>query len=200
MPGDAIFEKVKQTKDRVYLLYFPSGPRYFFFWMQDNDAEQDEENVKKFNDLVNSGYGSEVSSEPPSRPYTAPTTQSVRPQAARPNAQPAPASRGTEESKAQQQQFMDMLQASLQAQQKPDVPSLTNIFTQENVLKLIQDPEVRQKLIECLPEGQQTEENLQENLCSPQFKSALESLSYAIAMKALDVPKELKDIQGKKKD
>ena len=79
MPGDSIFEKVKQTKDRVYLLYFPQGPRYFFFWMQNSDAEQDEENAKKFNDLVNSGYGSEVSSEPPSRPYTAPTTQTVRP-------------------------------------------------------------------------------------------------------------------------
>ena len=72
-PGEANLQKVKQSKDRVYLLYFPGGPRYFFFWMQDSDAETDEENVKKFNDAV-SGGSSATSSEPPSRPYTAPAT------------------------------------------------------------------------------------------------------------------------------
>lgn len=38
-PGDAKFEKVKQTKDRVYLLEFASTKQRFFYWMQEDDRE-----------------------------------------------------------------------------------------------------------------------------------------------------------------
>ena len=33
-PGDAKFEKVKQTTDRVYLLEYPATQQRYFFWMQ----------------------------------------------------------------------------------------------------------------------------------------------------------------------
>ena len=38
-PGDAKFEKVKQSKDRVYLLEFSSTRQRFFYWMQEDDKE-----------------------------------------------------------------------------------------------------------------------------------------------------------------
>ena len=42
-PGDAKFEKVKQSKDRVYLLEFVSTQQRFFYWMQEEDKEKDAE-------------------------------------------------------------------------------------------------------------------------------------------------------------
>ena len=49
------------------------------------------------------------------------------------------------------------------------MPSLSNVFTQENIKKLLEDPEIRQQLLPELPSGQQHDENLLENLVSPQF-------------------------------
>ena len=46
-PGDAKFEKVKQTADRVYMLEFSANSRRIFFWMQEPDKTADEENAKK---------------------------------------------------------------------------------------------------------------------------------------------------------
>ena len=42
-PGDAKFEKVKQSKDRVYLLEFSSTHQRYFYWMQESDKEKDQE-------------------------------------------------------------------------------------------------------------------------------------------------------------
>ena len=49
-PGEVKFEKVKQSKDRVYLLEFTSTQQRHFYWMQDPDDSKDEENVKKLVD------------------------------------------------------------------------------------------------------------------------------------------------------
>ena len=46
------------------------------------------------------------------------------------------------------------------------MPSLSNIFTQENISKLLQDEEVKKDLIPELPDGQKSEEYLQDNLSS----------------------------------
>jgi hypothetical protein len=52
-PGDCKFEKVKQSKDRVYLLEFATTQRRLFFWMQDEDTEKDAENAKKIHNTLN---------------------------------------------------------------------------------------------------------------------------------------------------
>ena len=44
-PGDCKFEKVKQSKDRVYLLEFTSTQQRHFYWMQEDDKEKDTENA-----------------------------------------------------------------------------------------------------------------------------------------------------------
>jgi hypothetical protein len=52
-PGDAKFEKVKQSKDRVYLLEFMSTQQRFFYWMQGEDNTSDEENARKLHCHLN---------------------------------------------------------------------------------------------------------------------------------------------------
>lgn len=52
-PGDAKFEKVKQTKDRVYLLEFSSTKQRFFYWMQEEEKENDAENCRKVHCHIN---------------------------------------------------------------------------------------------------------------------------------------------------
>jgi hypothetical protein len=46
---------------------------------------------------------------------------------------------------------------------------------------ILNDPAVRQRLIDLLPEHQRTEEDLRQNLRSPQVQQALQSLSAAIS-------------------
>mmetsp|Transcript_30636 Transcript_30636/g.22707 ORF Transcript_30636/g.22707 Transcript_30636/m.22707 type:complete len:100 (+) Transcript_30636:182-481(+) len=53
-PDDVKFEKVKQSKDRVYLLEFKSTQQRHFYWMQDPDSTQDEERAKKVHEVLNS--------------------------------------------------------------------------------------------------------------------------------------------------
>ncbi len=52
-PGDAKFEKVKQSKDRVYLLEFSSTMQRHFYWMQEEDKEKDAENALKTHNVIN---------------------------------------------------------------------------------------------------------------------------------------------------
>lgn len=63
-PGDAKFEKVKQTADRVYMLEFSANSRRIFFWMQEPDKTADEENAKKLHDCINPSFGQAASSGP----------------------------------------------------------------------------------------------------------------------------------------
>lgn len=61
-PGEAKFEKVKQTTDRVYLLEISGGVQRKFFWMQvseaaltvkEEDKEKDEERAKQVHNTIN---------------------------------------------------------------------------------------------------------------------------------------------------
>jgi len=52
-PDEAKFEKVKQTKDRVYLLEMKATQQRHFFWMQETDKEEDENRAKKLHNTMN---------------------------------------------------------------------------------------------------------------------------------------------------
>ena len=52
-PDSAKFEKVKQTEDRVYLLEIQPQPRRLFFWMQDEDKENDADRCKRCHNAIN---------------------------------------------------------------------------------------------------------------------------------------------------
>jgi len=56
-------------------------------------------------------------------------------------------------------------------------PGLSSILTTEQLMKLIEDPEVVEALLEHLPDGQKTPEGLAENISSPQFRQSLGTLT-----------------------
>lgn len=52
-PDEAVFEKVNQTSDRVYILKFNSDERKFFFWMQEPKVGEDSQICSSVNYYIN---------------------------------------------------------------------------------------------------------------------------------------------------
>ena len=48
-----IFEKVKQSLGRIYILRYYGSDQRHFFWMQEDDTSKDEAICKQVNDLIN---------------------------------------------------------------------------------------------------------------------------------------------------
>ncbi|XP_078444057.1 regulatory particle non-ATPase 13 [Wolffia australiana] len=53
LPDEAVFEKVSQSSDRVYILKFSTDSRKFFFWMQEPNADKDSELCAAVHDFIN---------------------------------------------------------------------------------------------------------------------------------------------------
>lgn len=70
-----------------------------------------------------------------------------------------------------------LLQQQQQQQQSPD---LSEIVTSEAITELIQDEAARERLVQFLPENQQTPDHLRDNLLSPSVRRSLALLSQAL--------------------
>lgn len=72
--------------------------------------------------------------------------------------------------------------ASVQQQQAPSRagPSLAEVVTPAAVTTLLEQPEVCQRLLECLPPEQRSMEHLEDNLRSPQVQATLRTLTAAL--------------------
>lgn len=78
-----------------------------------------------------------------------------------------------------------------QQQSAPGGPPLNELVTADAVTAILEsDESVKQRLIALLPEGQQTEENLAENLRSPQVRQTLRTLTQVL------MPDENGDLSG----
>ena len=60
-PDDSKFVKVKQSKDRVYLLEMKHTQQRYFYWLQDDEEEKDAENTRKVHCVLNN-----IKDDPPS--------------------------------------------------------------------------------------------------------------------------------------
>jgi 26S proteasome regulatory subunit N13 len=67
-----------------------------------------------------------------------------------------------------------------QRQSSTSPPALSEIVTPDAISSLLANADVRQRLLEQLPEEQRTEEFLEENLRSPQIQQTLRSLTAAL--------------------
>lgn len=166
------------------------------FWMQDISVENDESNVKKINELIENPEGDR------SRPTTA---RADRPAS---NNDVPPLPTPSNNSALQHLDFASLLSTfgdnnpnSSQLPTPPPnsntttnstnnnnnipttTPPLQEIFTPEAILNtgILNDPEVQQELIEHLPEGQKSADQLETAIRSPQFIQAMGSLSHAIS-------------------
>lgn len=52
-PDESKFEKVKQSKDRVYLLEMKQTQKRYFYWMQEDEPEKDAERCKSVHNTLN---------------------------------------------------------------------------------------------------------------------------------------------------
>jgi 26S proteasome regulatory subunit N13 len=73
-PGDAKFEKVKQSKDRVYLLEMAGSQSRYFYWFQEEESDKDSETCKKIHNTLNGIAETTKATESTSGPQM--TTQS----------------------------------------------------------------------------------------------------------------------------
>jgi len=63
-PQQAVFEKLKNSTERIYLLRYLGSNRRHFFWMQEQDPSKDQAICKQVNDAINEPLQSEEESVP----------------------------------------------------------------------------------------------------------------------------------------
>lgn len=193
--------------DRVFVLKFNTGDRKFLFWMQDKlTADKDDEICAKVNQCLNNP-AADVVEEPAAAggqmspeawmqmlglaPPAAPTAPVTAPAAAPIGAAPSTFSNldlssllaGSPASANQAPSATDVQRAILAASMErgatgPPV-SLAHVLTPEAILGsgILDDPAVAHELAQQLPEGQQAEHFLEENIRSPQLRQALGTLT-----------------------
>ena len=180
-PGDAKFEKVKQTKDRVYILQFLQGNKIrHFFWMQEKDEEEDAERCRKLNNVIN-GRDPDAMEVESSAPVPAPTNEGPQVRAPPTSQPPNP---GIADNNDLMSQFfahesMNKFIEEAKGNQQEGVP-LSSVFTSESINKVLEDEKVNERLHEYCPEGQKDDEGVRQNLHSPQLRHVLSSLQNAI--------------------
>jgi len=170
--ADAYLEKIDACKTgRVYLLRSTSHDLKRFFWMQEPKAEGDAELIKKFNEKIGcpipekSGSGATSGSRGAALPSSAELAAAMTGQGGQQPVDP---------------QLAAALRQFLQAQQRtPPVP-LTSVLTTEVLLSLMDDEAAVSELVDLLPEGQRTAEDLRESLSSAQLQQSLAGLTQAV--------------------
>jgi len=192
-PFEAEFSKVKQSKDRVYILKFQSSSQKLFFWMQEPKADKDEELCKKVNDIINNVHSDDKSDvmdynqellNALSESY-----QQSKEEASEDNANEAGSSDKkkptTQFSKDQLKEISEIL-ANIQVPETNDA-NLQDILTPEIVSPLLKDRDVCNALFPHLPDNTPLEsQSIEEVLRSPQFIHSVNSLTYALRSGALN--------------
>lgn len=178
-PGDAVFKRVKtgRENDRVYMLSFQSGQK-FMYWMQDVNAAKDQEYLVQVNEIISNtpaapAANPAAAANPPALGLDLSSLLGAFNVAAPSSSAPLTA--------AHLQQAL--AGAAPQAPPQPTpAPGLEEIMTSEAIITsgILNDPAVRAEAIQHLPEGQQSDAFLEENIRSPQFQQALGALSEAL--------------------
>jgi len=204
-PGEATWKKVKQcTTGRVYLLEFSSQDRRLFFWLQEPSDEKDEENAVKINQFINNppapaeaadhgAFGgldqnqllAMMGGAAPTRRAAAPPSSAPSAPSSSTPARPSPSAAAAAAGQISNEQLQNILSglgvepSSSQGRSEPEA-SLPAIINAEAILPLLNDPQVQERLLPLLPEGNRSREELQELLRSPQFQQAVSQFNSAL--------------------
>jgi 26S proteasome regulatory subunit N13 len=176
-------------EDRIYV-YTKAPGDYELYWMQDKNAEQDDELVARVNEYLTDPS----SAAPPGTSLRAATSgnattegqvdalSSILENLGMPQTTRSLDSTTTATSGGQRTLTLADLQGAMAGiQQQPSSVSLADVVTPAATTALLQNDAACDRLIALLPPDQRTRAHLEENLRSPQVQQTLRSLTAAVA-------------------
>ncbi|KAG6480424.1 hypothetical protein ZIOFF_063924 [Zingiber officinale] len=194
---EAIFEKVSQSSDRVYILRFNSDSRKFFFWMQEPRADEDSQICTSVNFYINQPLDLMAEDE----------TEASVPLQMSDTGEDDFSSRagnlvdhnmaselGGEVTSSGGPVRLEDLQRILRSIQTPDVVEdpdagfgLADILKPDLILPVVETLPVEQHFSQYLPEGSWTAADLMELLQSPQFHQQVDTFTHVIRTGQIDL-------------
>ncbi|CAL9206782.1 unnamed protein product [Musa hybrid cultivar] len=200
-PDEAVFEKVSQSSERVYILKFRHDNRKSFFWMQEPRADEDSQIFTSVNCYINQpldlmGEDEAEASVPPQMSDMSDNTveDDFSSRAGNLVDQNIAGELGGEvTSSARPVQLADLqrILRSIQpadAIEDPDAGlGLGDILKPDLVLPLIETLPIEQQLAQYLPEGSWSPADLMELLQSPQFRQQVDTFTHVLRTGQIDL-------------
>uniref|UniRef100_A0A1D1YUT8 Proteasomal ubiquitin receptor ADRM1 n=1 Tax=Anthurium amnicola TaxID=1678845 RepID=A0A1D1YUT8_9ARAE len=200
-PDEAVFEKVSQSSDRVYILKFSSDNRKFFFWMQEPNSDRDTQICDSVNYFINRpldilGGEEPEASVPIQMAGTAEDTADDETSSRAGNfvgqdlatelTSEATSSAGPVQL-ADLQRILSSIQPTDAHEDSDGGLELGDILKPDLLLPLIETLSLEKNLALYLPEGSWTAEEFMELLQSPPFRQQLETFSHVLRTGQVDL-------------
>jgi hypothetical protein len=197
-PDEALFEKVNQSSDRVYILKFNSDDRKLFFWMQEPRAEGDAELCSSVNQYLNQplefpgeeGLAAAITEE--LEDMAEDNTSSRAGNLVVPNLS-SEVSDVTSSSGpvklADLQRILNNLSGGPVgiAGDQDEGLALGDILKPELIMPLLEALPVQERLSSHLPEGHSRAEDILELLQSPPFRQQVDAFTYVLRTGQIDL-------------
>ncbi|CAI0553265.1 unnamed protein product [Linum tenue] len=195
-PEEAVFEKVGQASGRVYILKFNTDDRKFFFWMQESNADGDEELCASVNYHINRPL--EILEEEPDTSALQTSEEMVEDDISSragnivlPNLGSGSMSDVTSSSGPVRLEDLQRILSNIE----PGGSSafvllgfgLGDIFRPDLIMPLMGTLPVEERLASYLPEGPWTPEDILELLQSPPFRQQVDSFTYVLKTGQIDL-------------
>ncbi|XP_008790548.2 26S proteasome regulatory subunit RPN13-like isoform X2 [Phoenix dactylifera] len=200
-PDEAVFEKVTQSSERVYVLKFSSDDRKFFFWLQEPRAEGDSQICNSFNSYINQPLDaigedeaeasvamqmSEMSEDAAEDDLSSRAGNLVDQNMAAELSGEVTSSAGPVQL-ADLQRILRSIQPS-DAVEDPDAGlGLGDILKPDLVMPLIETLPLEQQLASYLPEGSWTPADLMDLLQSPPFRQQVDTFTHVLRTGQIDL-------------
>ncbi|EFH55244.1 adhesion regulating molecule family [Arabidopsis lyrata subsp. lyrata] len=200
-PDEALFEKVNQSSDRVFILKFNSDDRKLFFWMQEPRAEGDAELCSLVNQYLNQPLG--IKEFPGEEGLAAAITEELE-DMAEDNASsragnlvvPNLSTEVSEVTSSSGPVKLADLQRILNnlsgvpvgiAGDEDEGLALGDILKPELIMPLLETLPVQERLSLHLPEGHSRAEDILELLQSPPFRQQVDAFTYVLRTGQIDL-------------
>ncbi|GAB2222911.1 hypothetical protein Drorol1_Dr00017042 [Drosera rotundifolia] len=195
-PDEAIFEKVAQTSERVYILKFNTDDRIFFFWMQEPMADCDQQLCDSVNLYINRPLDESFEGPEFQESLEDMTEDDLSSRAGNLVGPSVSAELTSDVTSSGRVKLLDLqrILSSLNSGapaidfEDPDGGvGLADILKPELILPLLDTLSAQDQLAPFLPEGQTSSDDLVELLQSPPFRQQVDSFTYVLRTGQIDL-------------
>ncbi|XP_042497709.1 26S proteasome regulatory subunit RPN13 isoform X2 [Macadamia integrifolia] len=194
-PDEAVFEKVGQSSDRVYVLKFSTDNRRFFFWMQEPIADGDPQICSSVNYHVNQPLALDEEEPRASIPLqmSEMSEDMVEDEiSSRAGNLGGEATMDVTSSSgpvqlADLQRILSNIGPTDATGDQDGGLELGDILKPDLIMPLIETLSLEQQLASYLPEGQWTPEDLMDLFQSPPFRQQVEAFTYVLRTGQIDL-------------